>query len=244
MAESYYNPGAERATKVRQLFSRIANRYDLLNDLQSFGLHRQWKRRVVALAALKPNQKALDVCCGTGDLTFGLAESGAEVLGLDFTNEMLARAALRKSRKPGQNVSFIQGDAQSLPFENASFDSVTVGYGLRNLADWQKGLAEMVRVVRPGGRVVVLEFGKPSWKPWRAVYFGYLRLLVPILGWAAAGDRRAYSYILESLQQYPGQVAVENAMRELGLGSLRTFNILGGAMSINYGVKESYEKSH
>ena len=237
MAESYYNPGAERATKVRQLFGRIANRYDLLNDLQSFGLHRQWKRRVVALAALKPDQKALDVCCGTGDLTFGLAETGAEVVGIDFTKEMLSQAAFRKSRNPEKNVSFIHGDAQALPFQNASFDCVTVGYGLRNLADWRKGLTEMVRVARPGGRIVVLEFGKPSWKPWCVVYFGYLRLLVPVLGWAAAGDRRAYSYILESLQHYPGQVAVQNAMRELGLGSLRTLNILGGAMSINCGVK-------
>ncbi len=259
MGNVYYEPGEQRAAKVKDLFGRIAPRYDLLNDLQSFGLHRYWKRRVIQLAAPREGERALDVCCGTGDLAFGLARAGAEVTGLDFSERML-EVAQEKSRaaqttkqdpegeEPGTGVPiphsalpsphFLPGDAMSLPFGADSFDIVTVGYGLRNLASWETGLSEMQRVARPGGRVLVLDFGKPDNALWRGIYFGYLRMFVPLLGWTFCDDASAYAYILESLKHYPAQPGIAAQMQQLGLTRVRTLQLLGGVMSINYGEKD------
>ena len=245
MANPFYKPGAQRAAKVNDLFAGIARRYDLLNDLQSFGLHRRWKRCVVELANPRPGDRALDLCCGTGDITFALAARGAEVTGLDFSAAMLAVAEGRREAqgaRRGENPHFalrtphfIQGDALKLPFPDASFDIVTIGYGLRNLADCEAGLREMRRVARPGARVVVLEFGKPANALWRAVYFAHLRLSVPLMGLLFCGKASAYAYILESLKHYPAQLAVAEMMRGLNLANVRVINLLGGAMAINYG---------
>jgi demethylmenaquinone methyltransferase/2-methoxy-6-polyprenyl-1,4-benzoquinol methylase len=237
---------------VKQLFTRIAPRYDLINDLQSLGLHRYWKRRVIRLAGVRPGMHALDVCCGTGDLALTLAHQGAEVIGLDFSEKMLEVAARRaeaqsakskvqspKDQMPSSHpVRFVHGDAQRLPFSDNSFDIVTVGYGLRNLASWQAGLREMRRVARPGGRLLVLDFGKPDNALWRALYFGYLRLFVPLLGRIFCGEASAYAYILESLQHYPAQQGVAAEMRAQGLANVRIVNLLGGIMSINCGGKQ------
>jgi demethylmenaquinone methyltransferase/2-methoxy-6-polyprenyl-1,4-benzoquinol methylase len=233
----YYAPGDARATKVNDLFARIARRYDLINDLQSFGLHRSWKRRLVGLARVAPGAAALDLCCGTGDIAFALAQRGAQVTGLDFSAPMLEVAARRHLQAPIPNLKFQQGDAQQLPFADNSFDIVTVGYGLRNLASWQRGLEEMFRVARPGARLIVLDFGKPPNALWRAVYFTHLRLSVPLIGLLFCGDASAYAYILESLKHYPAQLAVAEKMRELKLADVRVINLLGGAMAINYGEK-------
>ena len=255
--ERFFASGPQRAAKVSELFGAIAGRYDLLNDLQSFGLHRRWKKRAVELACARAGMRALDVCCGTGDLAFALAGSGVEVFGLDFSVPMLAvararqqneinsggkrnrpvRSEITQAKATVRNPYFIRGDAQQLPLLAGSFDIVTVGYGLRNLADWEAGLREMARVAKPGGRLIVLEFGKPENRLWRAVYFSYLRLAVPVLGLLFAGNRHAYAYILESLQQYPAQRGVAAAMAEIGLGDVRIVNFFGGAMSINYGVR-------
>lgn len=273
MANPFFRPGTERAERVRALFSRIATRYDLINDLQSFGLHRHWKRRLVELSRPQPGQRALDVCCGTGDLALALAERGLDVIGVDFTEAMLvvaqrraqeARAVLSPvsnngtvgtgqdspgSHQPAQaasslgtqttglSIAFQQGDALQLPFPDGSFDVVTVGYGLRNLADWERGLSEMQRVAKPGGRLLVLDFGKPENSVWRALYFSYLRVFVPLLGLLVCGSASAYAYILESLKQYPAQRGVAEKMRELSLDEVRVVNFLGGVMSINYGQK-------
>lgn len=248
MANNFYDPGEQRAAKVNALFTRIAPRYDLINDLQSFGLHRYWKRKVIQLAQPEPGQKALDVCCGTGDLALALARQGAEVVGLDFSARMLelAQAKARRLEKLGQRAPaqhrpraprFLTGDAQRLPFPDSSFDVVTVGYGLRNLADWEAGLREMHRVARPGGRVVVLDFGKPDNPLWRGAYFAYLRLFVPVLGLVFCGSASAYAYILESLKHYPAQHGVAAKMRDLGLAQVRIVSLLGGVMSINYGER-------
>ena len=239
MSNAYYAPGGQRAAKVGDLFARIARRYDLLNDLQSFGLHRLWKRRVVRLAQVKPADRALDLCCGTGDIAFALALAGAETTGLDFSAQMLAVAAQRQSSLKSQisNLKFLQGDAQQLPFPENSFDAVTVGYGLRNLASWERGLDEMCRVARPGARLIVLDFGKPANALWRGLYFTHLKMSVPLMGWLFCGDASAYAYILESLKHYPAQLAVAEKMRQLKLADVRVVNLLGGAMAINYGVK-------
>jgi len=247
----FYVPGEQRAAKVNDLFAAIARRYDLLNDLQSFGLHRRWKRRVVELAAVRPGQRALDVCCGTGDIALTLARRGTEVTGLDFSQAMLEIARTRSQRSEARGrkaevctpslvlrpLVFLQGDAQQLPFPDNSFDAVTVGYGLRNLASWETGLREMLRVARPGGRLVVLDFGKPPNTLWRAIYFAHLKISAPLMGWLFCGNADAYAYILESLKHYPAQQGVAEKMRELNLSNVRVINLLGGAMAINYGEK-------
>ena len=248
MSNAYYAPGDQRAAKVNDLFARIARRYDFLNDLQSFGLHRLWKRRVVQLAQIKNGDRALDLCCGTGDISFALARAGAATTGLDFSAQMLEVAANRsqKSEVRSQNKNpqstirnpqFIQGDAQQLPFSENSFDVVTVGYGLRNLTSWECGLDEMFRVAKPGARLIVLDFGKPANALWRQIYFTHLKMSVPLMGWLFCGDASAYAYILESLKHYPAQLAVAEKMRALKLRDVRVVNLLGGAMAINYGVK-------
>ena len=258
MTNEYYNPGDQRAAKVKALFDRIAPQYDLINDLQSFGLHRRWKKAMVDMARIQAGDKALDVCCGTGDLAKGLARRGADVVGLDFCQRMLdytakgravspqtaaRNGALGESalagKEPSTNPVYVRGDAQALPFPEKTFDVVTVGYGLRNLAWWERGLEEMARVAKPGGRVLVLDFGKPDNSLWRTLYFSYLRVFVPMLGTLFCGSASAYAYILESLKHYPAQKGVERHMRTLSLVNVRTISFLGGVMTINYGEKPS-----
>jgi demethylmenaquinone methyltransferase / 2-methoxy-6-polyprenyl-1,4-benzoquinol methylase len=241
VSNAFYVPGEQRAAKVNDLFARIARRYDLINDLQSFGLHRLWKRRVVQLAKIKTGDRALDLCCGTGDLALALAQRGAETTGLDFSQQMLevAESRQQKTNRKSQiaNLKFLQGDAQQIPFPENSFDIVTVGYGLRNLTSWERGLDEMFRVAKPGARLIVLDFGKPANALWRALYFAHLKCSVPLIGLLFCGNAQAYAYILESLKNYPAQLAVAEKMRGLKLANVRVINLLGGAMAINYGEK-------
>ena len=234
----YYDP-KNRADRVKALFGRIASRYDLINSIQSAGLHKRWKRRVLKLANVSADQSALDVCCGTGDIALGLADSGARVTGVDFSEPMLAIARQRiRPEKPGLSA-FLNGDAQELPFPNETFDVVTCGYGLRNLEDWEKGLREMHRVARKGGKIITLDFGKPSEPVFRALYFAYLRVMVPFFGFVFCGDSAAYAYILQSLKNFPAQKGIAASMEALGMEQVRIIELAGGAMAINYGEKKS-----
>jgi demethylmenaquinone methyltransferase/2-methoxy-6-polyprenyl-1,4-benzoquinol methylase len=235
----FHQPGAERASRVEDLFAIVARRYDLINDLQSFGLHRRWKRAMIEMAEIKPGERVLDVCCGTGDVAFGLCRTGAEVTALDFSEAMLAvaRARAKSGGAPERRVNFLRGDALQIPFPDGSFDVVTVGYGLRNLADWERGLAEMWRVGRPGARLLVLDFGKPENRAWRGIYFSCLKNLVPVFGKIFCKDAATHAYIFASLQNYPAQRGVAEKMRAMGCGDVRARNLVGGAMSINYGKK-------
>lgn len=237
MANRFYQPGEERAEKVNDLFAKIAPRYDLINDLQSLGLHRGWKRRMIRMAQPQPGQTAADLCCGTGDVAFGLAAQGVEVTGLDFSQAMLGVARTRAERNPPNPKAprFVQGDALATGLPDAAFDIVTMSYGLRNLASWEAGLQEMWRITKPGGRVLILDFGKPDWLPWRRAYFCYLRWVVPRFGRWFFGDADTHGYIYESLLHYPAQRGVESRMREMGFQNVRVINLLGGIMSINLG---------
>lgn len=223
------------------LFAAIAPRYDLVNDLQSFGLHRRWKRTLIKMAGIKPGDRALDLCCGTGDISFALHDAGADVFGIDFSSAMLDVARVRAKdihdAEGAARLQFRQGDAMKIPFDDASFDVVTVGYGLRNLASWERGLEEMARVARPGGRLLVLDFGKPNNKIWRAIYFTALKVVVPLFGKIFCKNAPAYAYIYESLRDYPAQKGVAAKMEALQLRGVQVRQLLGGAMSIHFAKK-------
>lgn len=238
MTNEFYKAGEERAARVGALFATVAHRYDLINDIQSFGLHRVWKRRLLNLAQARPGDRTLDLCCGTGDIALALGKHGAEVVGLDFSEPMLqvAREKLKK-QSPQSKVEFIRGDAQQIPFPENTFDVVTIGYGLRNLADLDAGLRDMLRVTKPGGRLLALEFGKPDNSVWRAMYFGYLKFFLPIFGKIFCGNSAAYAYILESLKHYPAQKAVAAKMAGLGWQNIKVINLIGGIMSIHFAEK-------
>lgn len=239
MPESFYAADETRAQRVNDLFATIAPRYDLINDLQSFGLHRAWKRRLIQLAEVRPGCEALDVCCGTGDVAFALADAGARVTGADFSAPMLEVARQRQSRgsRGNETLTFVEADALRLPFPADTFDIVTIAYGLRNLADFGAGLVEMLRVLKPGGKLLILDFGKPDFAPWRAAYFTYLKLFVPLFGKIFCGNSATHAYILESLKKYPAQRGIAAMLAELGCREARIENLLGGVMSINTAIK-------
>ena len=238
MRNKYLSYDKDRASKVNEMFSRLARRYDLVNDVMSFGLHRRWKRDTVRLG-LGPGGPALrwlDLCCGTGDIGL-LAEksaAGARVVGLDFTLPMLA-VARRRGLAASARARFVEGDALALPFADGSFDVVSVGYGLRNLADLPRGLAEMRRVLAPGGRAAVLDFGKPDNPIASALYWGYLKVAMPLMGWLFHRDPDTYAYIPASLERYPAQRGVEALMKEAGFVNVGYENRLLGTMGLNVG---------
>ncbi len=228
MESKFYQADKHRAEKVHELFATIARRYDLLNDVMSAGLHRRWKRRLVKLAG-KPSD-VLDLCCGTGDIALRFR---ARVVGVDFTEEMLRVAAARGHSE----ITWVRADALRLPFADDSFDAVSVGYGLRNLADIEQGLGEILRVLRPGGKFVSLDFGKPESRVFRAPYFGYLRIVLPILGRLFCGDPDTHGYILTSLQNYPAQRGIKEMMALQGWRDCGFEEFWLGSMAINYGSK-------
>ena len=241
MPESFYAADETRARRVNDLFATVAPRYDLINDLQSFGLHRVWKRRLIRLAEVRAGMLALDLCCGTGDVAFALANAGAQVAGCDFSEPMLEVARRRltnhKNRRE-ETLTFMRADALNLPLASDTFDVVTIAYGLRNLADFRGGLIEMLRVLKPGGKLLILDFGKPDFAPWRAAYFAYLKVFVPAFGKIFCGNSATHAYILESLKKYPAQRGVAAMLMELGCRDARIENLLGGIMSINTATKE------
>ncbi|MBL9135443.1 MAG: bifunctional demethylmenaquinone methyltransferase/2-methoxy-6-polyprenyl-1,4-benzoquinol methylase UbiE [Verrucomicrobiales bacterium] len=241
MRSRYYKEGEDRASGVKDLFATIAPRYDLINDLQSFGLHRWWKRRMLNVAGVQAGERALDVCCGTGDIALGLARRGVRVIGLDFSDAMLAVARRRGLRREGvaANPEFIQGDALALPFGPGQFDLLTIAYGLRNLKDIDAGLAELARVAKPGGRLLILDFGKPRQALWRAMYLTHLKTVVPWLGRIFCGDRDTHAYILDSLERYPGAEEIQARMERAGWEQVVFWRLLGGVMTIHRGVRSA-----
>ena len=237
MPNKYLSSDATRGPRVREMFTRIAARYDFVNDLMSFGFHRRWKAATVraALDGIARDARVLDLCCGSGDVAFRAERAGArQVVGADFTLPMLA-IARRRRRASDSACRFVQADALALPFPDASFDAVTVAYGLRNVADLPAALSEMKRVLAPGGRVAILDFGKPDNPAIRSLYGASLRAAMPLVGRLFHGDADTYRYIPESLERYPAQRGVERLMRDAGFVHTRWRNRILGAMSINLG---------
>jgi demethylmenaquinone methyltransferase/2-methoxy-6-polyprenyl-1,4-benzoquinol methylase len=217
--------------QVQAMFDRIAGVYDVMNSVMTAGLHHRWRERAADLARVGPGSRALDVATGTGDLALALAARGAEVVGADFSDGMLERA---RAKAPG--IRFEHADALALPYDDASFDAATVGFGARNLGDLGRGLSEMVRVVRPGGRVVILEITTPTRPPLSTFFSLWFDRVVPLLGKLAA-DSEAYEYLPRSVKRFPGPVALAGLLREAGLDDVRWILTAGGIIALHHGTR-------
>lgn len=230
---------AQFAGQVNRMFDRVAARYDLLNSLMSAGLHHRWRERAADRAELVAGGSALDVCCGTGDLTLELASRlapGGSVVGCDFSEPMLDLAREKAEARNAVGVRFEWADALSLPYDAGRFDAVTVGFGLRNFADRDRGLREMARVLRPGGRLVVLEFTRPTRPPFSTFYSLWFDRIAPVLG-RISDDPEAYAYLAESVRSFPGPRDLAEKMdRGAGLESIRYSILAGGIVTIHTGI--------
>jgi ubiquinone/menaquinone biosynthesis C-methylase UbiE len=248
-----------KARYVARLFATIADRYDLITRLLSYGRDQHWKRRLIVTAAIAPGERVLDLACGTGDLAFEAAARGATVIGLDLTPRMvhLARERARDAAMPAAHsgtaahtgaaahsgaahtgaASFTVGDMMSLPVPDASFDVVTTGYGLRNVPVLDDAIREIHRVLKPGGRLLSLDFNRPASAPLRTAYLAYLTVVGSTVGWALHGDPDTYRYIPESIKRYPGAEAVVGRLREAGFREARWEPVLGGLMAIHVATK-------
>ncbi|MGE5858544.1 MAG: bifunctional demethylmenaquinone methyltransferase/2-methoxy-6-polyprenyl-1,4-benzoquinol methylase UbiE, partial [Solirubrobacterales bacterium] len=228
----------EFATQVRGMFDRIAGVYDVMNSAMTAGLHHQWRRRAVDRANVGPGSDALDICCGTGDLALELRRRigpDGRVAGCDFSGPMLEQAR-RKSGDEGLPVEFGWADALELPYGDESFDAVTIGFGARNLADLERGLSEMARVLRPGGRLVILEITRPQREPLAGFYSLWFDRVVPVIG-ALAGDSDAYSYLPSSVRTFPEPERLAAIMDAAGFAEIRWLLLAGGIIAIHSGTK-------
>lgn len=224
--------------QVRAMFDRIASVYDVMNSVMTAGLHHRWRSRAADLAAVGPGDRVLDVATGTGDLAVELARRvapGGEVVGSDFSEGMLA-VARRKAGPAGAPARFEWGDALDLPYADGEFAAATVGFGARNFADLDRGLAEMARVVRPGGRVVVLEITTPSKPPLSTFFRLWFDRVVPLIG-RVAGDPDAYTYLPSSVRRFPGPEGLAAALDRAGLRDIRWILTAGGIIALHAGTK-------
>ncbi|HEX8185538.1 MAG TPA: ubiquinone/menaquinone biosynthesis methyltransferase [Blastocatellia bacterium] len=226
---------------VNRLFETIASRYDFFTAFMSYGMDRGWKRALVGMLQLKGGESALDIACGTGDITFAIARrlNSGQVIGLDITQSMLNIAERKRLESRSANVSFHRGDIMRMPFADETFDCVTGGYALRNVPDVAGALAEIKRVLKPGGCLLSLDFGKPRNAVYRWLYIRYLIVVGSVVGLIMHGDADTYRYIPETLKLYPGQRGVREMMERAGFVGTGFREFGGGIMAINYGAKPS-----
>jgi demethylmenaquinone methyltransferase / 2-methoxy-6-polyprenyl-1,4-benzoquinol methylase len=234
--------GEAKRRYVTGMFTRIARRYDVMNTLMTFGRDEQWRLLTVRAARPRPGAHALDMGSGTGRIAVELARRGARVWALDLTHEMMTRGradieANPRLREPGRAVRFIQGDALSLPFADRGFDCATSGFTLRNVTDVRQALAELRRVVRPGGRVVILEASQPPLAPIRVGHRAYIRAALPLLGWLIAGDPDAYSYLRSSMERFYDAPGLAEVMRDVGLRNVRYKRLMFGSVAVHVGTR-------
>ncbi len=221
------------------MFDRVAGRYDALNSVMTAGLHHRWRERAAERAELGAGDSALDVCCGTGDLALELAgrvAPGGHVIGCDFSEPMLDLAREKAGERSVDGVRFEWADALSLPYDAGRFDAVTVGFGVRNLANLERGLGEMARVLRPGGRLVVLEITQPARPPLSTFFSLWFDRIVPLLG-SFSDDSEAYSYLPESVRNFPNPSRLAELMDGVGLERIRWTVLAGGIIAIHSGVR-------
>ncbi|HYG53790.1 MAG TPA: bifunctional demethylmenaquinone methyltransferase/2-methoxy-6-polyprenyl-1,4-benzoquinol methylase UbiE [Burkholderiales bacterium] len=231
-------PEQEKAKRVTEVFDRVAERYDVMNDLMSLGLHRAWKAFAVDVARPRAGERVLDIAAGSGDLAKAMARrvgTTGEVWLADLNARMLARGRDRLL-DAGVRAPAVQCDAERLPFPEAHFDCVTVAFGLRNMTHKDIALAEMRRVLRPGGRLVVLEFSK-VWKPLQPAYDAYSFKVLPWLGERVAGDAAAYRYLAESIRMHPDQTELAAMMEQAGFSAVQVFNLAAGVVAVHRGMR-------
>jgi ubiquinone/menaquinone biosynthesis methyltransferase len=219
---------------VRQLFSTIADRYDLITAVLSYGQDARWKRKLADVADVRTGERALDLACGTGDIAFAVAARGARTIGLDITLRMLQLA-----RAKSKTATFLAGDMASLPFRSASFELVTTGYGLRNVPDLDTAIGEIARVLKPGGRLLSLDFNRPESPIVRAAYLSYLTLVGSLLGWILHRDPDTYRYIPASIRRYPGARGVADRLAARGFDHVTVVPLLFGLMSLHIAERSS-----
>lgn len=234
-------PRAEKKARVRDVFDSVADRYDLMNDLMSAGLHRAWKRFALEKTGLRPGQTALDVAAGSGDLSLGLLKrvgATGQVFVTDINSAMLSRGRDRLTDAGFVgNVHYLRADAECLPFDASTFHCVTIGFGLRNVTDKRAALASIFRVLKPGGRLLILEFSKPSWGSLEALYDLYSFQVLPRLGRLVAEDAASYRYLAESIRQHPDQERLRDLMIEQGYERCEYFNLSGGIVALHIGFR-------
>lgn len=230
-----------KETNLRDLFDSIAPYYDLINSLTSFGRHHYWRRALIELSGVYQGGTVLDVCCGTGVITLGLAEKAGprgKVIGVDFSKEML-RVARRNQEKSkyGANIELIAADALKLPFTDNTFDCAVIGYGLRNVADLKQALLEIKRVIKPGARLASLELAHPCLPVFKQLYYLYLNRWIPFIGQLLTGNKPAYQYLDESIRNYPHQHKITELFCKLGFLNPRCHELTFGIASIHTGTK-------
>lgn len=228
--------------RVRRMFGEIAPSYDRMNHLLSMNVDRYWRWRTVRILRPRGPEPILDICTGTGDLAFAFyrfTQGKTPIVAADFCPEMLAIGEMKKERRGiGEMLRFQEADAENLPFEDNRFQIVSVAFGLRNVANTDRGLAEMTRVCKPGGKVGVLEFSQPAWQPFKAIYGWYFRYILPRLGQLLARNQsQAYSYLPESVGQFPSGQALAERMRAAGLSSVKYYPLTLGIATLYVGVK-------
>jgi demethylmenaquinone methyltransferase/2-methoxy-6-polyprenyl-1,4-benzoquinol methylase len=234
-------PVAEKAQRVAGVFHSVAARYDFMNDLMSFGIHRLWKRFTIELSGVRHGQRVLDLAGGTGDLARRFSQlvgGDGQVVLADINSSMLGvgREKLTDAGVVG-NIRYVQCDAQQLPFAEGSFDCITIAFGLRNVTDIPAALASMARVLKPGGRVLVLEFSQPRVAALRPLYDAYSFHVLPLMGKAVVGDAESYRYLAESIRRHPDQETLKALMDDAGFGNCEYFNLTGGVVALHRGYK-------
>jgi demethylmenaquinone methyltransferase/2-methoxy-6-polyprenyl-1,4-benzoquinol methylase len=228
----------EKAQRVRSVFDSVAPKYDLMNDLMSAGLHRVWKRYTLTVAQAQPGDQVLDIAGGTGDLSLGFARQvgpTGRVVHTDI-NEAMLREGRDRLLNEGMVLPSMVCDAEKLPFADGSFDLVSVAFGLRNMTHKDQALAEMHRVLRPRGKLLVLEFSKVA-KPLEKAYDWYSFSVLPRLGRWVAGDADSYRYLAESIRMHPGQEELRQMMKQVGFGHVDVHNLTGGVVALHVGIK-------
>ena len=222
----------KKATDVQGMFNAVAKNYDLMNSLASLGQVRRWRKEVRRAVVTRPAMRVLDVAAGTGASSIEFVRAGADVVAVDFSEGML-----EEGRRRHPEIDFRQADAMNLPFEDNSFDAVTTSFGLRNIQDFDRALREFYRVLRPGGHLVVCEFSRPTWAPFRALYHFFLGTVVPGLARMASYDAVAYDYLTESILDWPAQYVLAAHLRRAGFERLQLRNLSGGIVALHRGYK-------
>ena len=230
---------------VHSLFETIAPKYDFMNDVISFRRHKAWRKYTMKRMDMKPGQNALDVCCGTCDWAIDMANASGTgtIVGLDFSQNMLDVGAVKVQRQGlDRQIELVQGNAMNLPFEDNSFDFATIGFGLRNVPDYVQALSEMRRVVKPGGKVVCLELSKPTWQPFKSIYYLYFEHIMPHFGKLLAGRFKEYQWLPDSLKLFPDSIGLKELFRQAGMPEAEVRLFFGGIAALHIGTKGSEEQ--